>query len=89
MKGGDEVLICERNKPVARIVACRANDRSKQERRLIEDCVLTPPLKERFTTVSLPKPPGNISDDAVERVWREERKAGKAPRYGFGITACT
>jgi prevent-host-death family protein len=74
VKDGEEVLICDRNKPVARIVPCRTNDRSKQEQRLIARGVLTPPLKRRLSTVSLPEPPGDISDDVMEQVWREERQ---------------
>ena len=74
VKDGEEVLICDRNKPVARIVPCRTNDRSKQEQRLIARGVLTPPLKRRISTVPLPEPPGDISDDVMEQVWREERQ---------------
>ena len=40
VKDGEEVLICDRNKPVARMVPCRTNDRSKQEQRLIARGVL-------------------------------------------------
>lgn len=74
VKDGEEVLICDRNKPVARMVPCRTNDRSKQEQRLIARGVLSLPLKRRLSTVSLPEPPGDISDDVMEQVWREERQ---------------
>ena len=74
VKDGEEVLICDRNKPVARIVPCRMNDRSEQEQRLVARGVLTPPLKKRRSPVSLPDPPGDISDDVMEQVWREERQ---------------
>src|ERR1019366_8396352 len=43
VKDGEEVLICDRNKPVARIVPCRMNDHSEQEQRLGARGVLTPP----------------------------------------------
>ena len=74
VKDGEEVLICDRNKPVARIVPCRMNDHSEQEQRLVARGVLTPPLKRRRSPVSLPDPPGDISDDVMEQVWREERQ---------------
>jgi prevent-host-death family protein len=74
VKAGEEVLICDRNKPVARIVPCRLNDHSEQEQRLVARGVLTPPLKRRPSAVSWPEPPGNISDDVMEQVWREERQ---------------
>ncbi len=75
VRDGEEVLVCDRNKPVARIVPCRLEDRSEHERRLVARGVLTPPLKKRRSSVSWPEPPGNISDAVMERVWREERES--------------
>jgi len=74
VRNGEEVLVCDRNKPVARIVPCQLEDRSEQERRLIARGVLTPPLKRRPASASWPKPAGNVSDEAMERVWWEERE---------------
>lgn len=74
VKDGEEELICDRNKPVARIVPCRLNNHSEQEQRLVARGVLTPPLKRRPPAVSVPEPPGDISDDVMEQVWREERQ---------------
>jgi prevent-host-death family protein len=74
VKGGDEVLVCDRNKPVARIVPCGLADVSEQEQRLVVRGILTPPLKNRPVSVSWPEPPGHISDEVMERVWREERE---------------
>jgi antitoxin (DNA-binding transcriptional repressor) of toxin-antitoxin stability system/predicted nucleic acid-binding protein len=75
VKNGEEVLVCDRNKPVARIVPCHLEDRSEQEQRLVAKGVLTPPLKKRPTTGSWPKPPGNVPDEVMARVWREERES--------------
>jgi len=72
VRSGEEVLVCKRNKPVARIVACRVEGYSEQRRRLIAAGVLTPPLNKRPRWVSWPKPPGMVSDDIVEQLWREE-----------------
>lgn len=74
VKDGEEVLICDRNKPVARIVPCRLNNQSEQEQRLVARGVLMPPLNRRPSTVSVPEPPGDVSDDVMEQVWREERR---------------
>jgi len=74
VKDGEEVLICDRNKPVARIVPCPMSDRSEQEQRLVALGVLTPPLKRRPSAVSLPEPAGDVSDGVMEQVWREERQ---------------
>ncbi len=74
VREGEEVLVCDRNKPVARIVPVRLEDRSEQEQRLVARGVLTPPLKKRPATVSWPEPPGRVSDEVMERVWREERE---------------
>ena len=75
VRDGEEVLVCDRNKPVARIVPCRLEDRSEQERRLVARGALTPPLKKRLASVSWPEPPGNVSDKTMEQVWREERES--------------
>lgn len=73
VRDGEEVLVCERNKPVARIVPLRLAERSEQERRLVARGVLAPPAKKRRSSVSWPEPPGNICDDVMEQLWREER----------------
>jgi len=75
VRDGEEVLVCDRNQPVARIVPCHLEDRSEQERRLVARGVLTPPLKRRPSSVSWPQPPGNVSEKAMEKVWREERES--------------
>jgi len=35
---------------------------------------MTPPLRKRSSPVSLPAPPGNISDEVMEKLWQEERE---------------
>jgi antitoxin (DNA-binding transcriptional repressor) of toxin-antitoxin stability system len=74
VREGEEVLVFERNKPVARIVPCRLEEHSGQEQRLIARGVLTPPLKKRPASGPWPEPPGNVSDEVMEQVWREERE---------------
>ncbi len=43
VKDGEEVLVCERNQPVARIVPYRIEDYGDQETQLIARGILTPP----------------------------------------------
>jgi len=74
VRDGEEVLVCDRNKPVARIVPCRVQDLSEQEQRLVTRGVLTPSLKKRRATSSWPQPPGNVPDKVMEQVWRDERE---------------
>jgi prevent-host-death family protein len=74
VRDGEELLVCDRNKPVARIVPCSTDDEPERERRLIARGVLTPPLKRQRSPVSWPDPPGNISDEVMEQLWREERE---------------
>ena len=74
VKGGEEVLECDRNKPLARIVPCHLQNHSEQERRLVASGVLTPPLKKWPASVSWPEPLGNVADDVMEQVWQEERE---------------
>jgi prevent-host-death family protein len=75
VRDGEEVLVCDRNKPVARIVPCHIQDLSEQERNLAARGVLTPPLKRRPAFVSWPEPPGNVSDEAIQKILREERES--------------
>jgi prevent-host-death family protein len=74
VKNGEEVLVCDRNKPVARIIPCPTVDESERERRLIARGVLVPPRKKQRSPVSWPDPPGNVSDEVMERLWQEERE---------------
>jgi prevent-host-death family protein len=74
VREGEEVLICDRNKPVARIVPCNIEDRSEQEQRLVARGVLTPPLRKRPASFSWPQPPGNVPDKVMEQIWLEERE---------------
>jgi prevent-host-death family protein len=74
VREGEEVLVCDRKRPVARIVPCRVEDQPERERELVARGILTPPLKRRSSPVSWPKPPGAISDEVIERLWREERE---------------
>jgi prevent-host-death family protein len=74
VRDGEQVLVCDRNRPVARIVPVRLEDRSEREQRLVARGVLTPPLKKRPRSASWPKPPGNVSDKVMEQIWREERE---------------
>ena len=74
LRDGEEVLVCDRNEPVARIVPCDLEDLSEQERRLAARGILSTPLKRRPAVVSWPGPPGNVADEAVKQVFLEERE---------------
>jgi prevent-host-death family protein len=74
VKDGEEVLVCDRDKPVARIVPCRLTGRSQQEQRLVARGVLIPPLRKRPASVSWPVPPGSVSNEIMEQVRQEERE---------------
>ena len=74
VRDGEEVLVCDRNKPVARIVPCSLEDQPERERQLVARGVLTPPLKRRRSHVSWPKPPGRVPDELIEQIWQEERE---------------
>jgi prevent-host-death family protein len=73
VREGEEVLVCDRNKPVARIVPCRTEDYSAQEQRLIARGILAPPLKRR-TSTRWPVPPGDVSDEVIKQLWQKERE---------------
>jgi prevent-host-death family protein len=74
VRDGEEVLVCDRNKPVARIIPCRLDEHSEQEQRLVANGLLQLPLSGRPASVSWPEPPGNVSDEVVKQIWREERE---------------
>jgi len=75
VRDGEEVLVCDRNQPVARIVPCHLEDRTERERRLVARGLLAPPLKKRSGSASWPEPPGNVSDKTVEKVLRADRES--------------
>lgn len=75
VRNGQEVVVCDRNLPVARIVPIRLEDHTGQERRLIARGVLTPPLRRRPRSRRWPEPPGDVPAEVMERVWREERES--------------
>lgn len=72
VRAGEEVIICDRNQPVARLVPCHLQSQSEREKQLIARGVLTPPRKKK--PVRLPKPVGNVSDAVMDRIWQEERE---------------
>lgn len=74
VRDGEEILVCDRNKPVARIVPCRLEGHSDHERQLVAAGLMTLPIDERPASVSWPEPPGNVSDEVMRQVWREERE---------------
>jgi hypothetical protein len=50
------------------------DDETERERRLIARGIMTRPLKKQSSPVLWPDPPGNISDEVMEKLWREERE---------------
>jgi antitoxin (DNA-binding transcriptional repressor) of toxin-antitoxin stability system len=76
VKGGEEVLILDRNTPVARLVAVEpVEDYDERTQRLIAKGVLRPPKMRRPAGFTLPPPPGPhcVSQEVMDQVWREER----------------
>jgi prevent-host-death family protein len=74
VRKGEEVLVCDRNKPVARIVPYRPDNYSDEMQDLISRGIVTPPRKPRPAPFSWPTPPGNIPEDVMQRIWDEERE---------------
>lgn len=74
VKNGEEIIVCERDTPVAKIIPIRIDEYSEREKRLIARGVLEPPKKRRdpnlkWSTKGLPK----ISEEAATELWDEER----------------
>ncbi len=72
VRGGEEIIVCDRDRPIARIVPIRDEEQSDQLKRLVARGVLTPPTepKPRHWPKLTGKP---IPDEVMEQVWREER----------------
>lgn len=75
VREGAEVLVCDRNKPVARIIPWHGENQPERERLLIARGVLTPPLKRRAADASWPEPPGDVPDEVMNDIWRKERES--------------
>lgn len=74
VKKGEDVLIFDRNTPVARIVpAGPLDDCDEQEQRLIASGVLIPPRKARHRFKPVPAGSRPMSREAVDLLWEEER----------------
>jgi prevent-host-death family protein len=76
VKNGEEVLILDRNTPVARLVpAGVVEEEDERMRRLIAKGILIPAKMARPEGYELPEPPGTrvISQDVMDEIWREER----------------
>ncbi len=75
VRNGEEVLIFDRNTPVARLVSVGpVDEEDARRRRLIAKGVITPPKMPRVEGQEWPEPPGPmISQEVMEQVWREER----------------
>jgi prevent-host-death family protein len=74
VRAGEEVLVCDRNCPVARIIPVHPEEYSEQERRLIARGVLLPPLRRRRWSDPLPEPQGDVPDEVMKEIWRRERE---------------
>lgn len=75
VKNGEEVLICDRNQPIAKIIPFKTDDYDEHEKRMIAEGRMTSPKKPRKPGAKWPKPPGKlIPDEVMERLWQEERE---------------
>jgi antitoxin (DNA-binding transcriptional repressor) of toxin-antitoxin stability system len=74
VKNGEEIIVCERDTPVAKIVPIRVDNLSEHHKRLIALGLMVPPKKKRdpkakWLTNDLPK----ISEEAATALWDDER----------------
>lgn len=74
VRNGEEVLVCDRNKPVARIVPCSIESDDERQKLLVARGILAPPQIRRTSSKEWPNPVGNVSDGVMKKVWREERE---------------
>jgi antitoxin (DNA-binding transcriptional repressor) of toxin-antitoxin stability system len=76
VKNGEEVLILDRNTPVARLVpAGVAEDEDTRMRRLVAKGIITPAKDPQNRAGFKPVPAGDhpISQEVMDQFWEEER----------------
>ncbi|MDE3150388.1 MAG: type II toxin-antitoxin system prevent-host-death family antitoxin [Acidobacteriota bacterium] len=76
VKRGEEVLILDRNTPVAKLVSVGlAADHDERLQRLVAKGIVSPSIRLRKEGKEWPDPPGptRITRKMMEQVWREER----------------
>jgi len=75
VKNGEEVLVLDRDTPVARLVpAAPIENEDARMKRLIAKGIVTPPKMRRPEGFRLPEPPGPmISQEVMDQFWEEER----------------
>jgi prevent-host-death family protein len=76
VKRGEEVLILDRNTPVARLVSVGpASDDDQEMRKLIAKGIILPPRDPINKSGFVPSPAGDrpISQKVMDRIWEEER----------------
>ena len=76
VKRGKDVLILDRNTPVARLTSVgNLEDYDDRIKRLIAKGVLSPPIEPRKQGEKWPDPPGPtcITREMMDQIWREER----------------
>jgi prevent-host-death family protein len=77
VKRGHDVLILDRNTPVARLTSVgNLEDYDDRIKRLIAKGVLSPPIQPRKQDEKWPGPagPNCITREMMDQVWREERE---------------
>jgi prevent-host-death family protein len=77
VKRGQDVLILDRNTPVARLTGVgNIGDYDERIKRLIAKGVLSPPIEPRKQDEKWPGPagPNCVSREVMDQVWREERE---------------
>jgi antitoxin (DNA-binding transcriptional repressor) of toxin-antitoxin stability system len=73
VKNGEEVLILDRNTPVARLApAGLVDDEDERMRRLIARGIITPARDPENKAGYRPSPAGN-PQEVMDRIWEEER----------------
>jgi prevent-host-death family protein len=75
VSSGEEVLVCDRNRPIARIVPFETSEYSEREQRLIAKGVLRPPTRPPGEPRYVPPQPSGrpISQEVMDAIWEEER----------------
>jgi antitoxin (DNA-binding transcriptional repressor) of toxin-antitoxin stability system len=78
VRKGEEIIVRDRDLPIARILPCKTESLSETDRRLIATGVMKPPARGPVNWKKLWSMPGpDLSDDLARRAILEEREEGR------------
>jgi antitoxin (DNA-binding transcriptional repressor) of toxin-antitoxin stability system len=74
VQSGEEIIVCDRDRAIARISPIEDEEFSAWERKLIAEGRMIPPKKRRDPNAKWPMPTVKVSDEIMKQILDEERE---------------